>query len=403
MKKFFILKNVLMPILFMAISICSINQTSYAQIPTGGLSGQDSLFNTVFTSIPFLRINPDGRTGGMGDVGIASAPDAAALFHNSSKLAFAEKEVGLSLTYTPWLRELVDDIYIAYLSGYKKLDDLQAIGASLRFFSLGNIKFTNIQGNDEGEYNPNEFIFDVGYARKLSQNFAVGITLKYVRSDLAKGQEVGSGNIIKAASAVAADVSTYYQNDISMFGNEAKLSLGAALTNVGNKVAYTEDDTRDFIPINLGIGAGVDMDFDEHNSLLVTADINKLLVPTPDRSITDPNDPNHPRRKPLLSGMFGSFGDAPGGFSEEMKEFMFSIGMEYWYNDQFAVRLGHFNEHRHKGNRKFLAMGLGLRYSVFGLNFSYLVPVSGQNNPLQNTLRFSLTFDFDGNIKDANL
>ncbi len=382
--------------------LCSIllfGETAVAQIDIGDLGGQgdstSTCFNTVFTSIPFLRINPDGRTGGMGDVGLATAPDPASMYHNASKLAFAQKRMGLSLTYTPWLRELVNDIYIAYLSGYRKIGDNQTIGLSLRYFSLGNISFTDFSGQSMGEYRPNEFGLDLAYSRKLSDYLGIGVTLKYVRSDLAKGQRTGANNIIKAAQAVAGDVSLYYQNpDLELFGNEAKLAFGVAVTNIGNKVSYTEDKDRDFIPINLGLGASLTANFDDYNKLMIAADVNKLLVPTPDASI-DPEDPNYPRNRNLLSGMFGSFGDAPGGFKEEMQELMYSFGAEYWYNEQFAVRLGHFNEHRCKGNRKYLTLGLGLRYSVFGLNFSYIVPTSNQRNPLDNTLRFSLTFDFE--------
>jgi hypothetical protein len=369
--------------------------TLQAQLGTSDLDGR---VNTVFTSIPFLRINPDGRTGGMGDVGLATPVDPAAMYHNASKLAFAENELGFSLTYTPWLRELVNDIYVAYLSGYKKIDDLQAMGLQIRYFSLGNIQFTDINGGDAGQYSPNEFAADLGYARKLSDKFSTGITLKYVRSDLAQGQEVGSGNIIKAAQAAAADVSFFYQNKIDMFDKPATLSFGTAITNIGNKVSYTEDEVKDFIPINWGLGTGLKLELDEYSSILIAADINKLLVPTPDTTATGDF-----RNKPLLSGMFGSFSDAPGGASEELQELMYSFGLEYWYKEQFSLRLGHFNEHRLKGNRKYLTVGLGLRYSVFGLNFSYIIPTSNQRNPLDNTLRFSLTFDFDGKIKDADL
>ncbi|OWY23271.1 hypothetical protein C7N43_04420 [Sphingobacteriales bacterium UPWRP_1] len=363
---------------------------------TGQLDGR---VNTVFTSIPFLRINPDGRTGGMGDVGIATDADPAALYHNVGKLAFAPKMVGVSLTYTPWLRELVNDIYIAYVGGYYKIDELQSIGLSMRYFSLGNINFTDITGNDAGQYNPNEFAFDLGYSRRLSDKFATGITLKYIRSDLARGQEVGSGNIVKAAQAVAADIGFYYKTPLNLTPGGSTLSLGAAFTNIGNKVSYLNDDTRDFIPINMGLGSALKMNIDDHNSIMVAVDMNKLMVPTPDTLDLDGNLVPDTREKPLLSGMFGSFSDAPGGFKEELQELMFSIGAEYWYNNQFALRTGYFNEHKYKGNRKFLTVGLGLRYSVFGFNFSYLIPVSGQRNPLDNTLRFSLTFDFDGKEK----
>ncbi len=378
---------------------CLPQTTAYAQLTGNGVTGQDSTgvcVNTVFTSIPFLRINPDGRTGGMGEVGLATQADAASIYHNASKLAFAEKDLGVTLTYTPWLRNLVDDIYIAYLAGYKKIDDNQAIGLSLRYFSLGQITFTDAGGNKLQDYNPNEMAVDLAYARKLSQNLSTSITLKYARSDLARGQEVGaSGNLTRAAQAVAADIGVYYENpNLTWFGQGNKLTVGGAMTNIGNKVAYSDGGTRDFIPINLGLGAGLDTDLDEHNSLFFGFEINKLMTPTPDGT-------EDPRNRSLLNGMFGSFGDAPGGFSEEMTELMYSVGVEYWYNDQFALRAGHFNEHQCKGNRKYITLGLGLRYSVFGLNFSYIVPTSNQRNPLDNTLRFSLTFDFDGN-NEAN-
>ena len=367
-----------------------------AQVPDpGNLGGQ---VNTVFTSIPFLRINPDARTGAMGDVGLATSPDPGSMYHNASKLAFAPNDLGLGLTYTPWLRALVNDIYIAQLAGYKRINDLQTLALSMRYFSLGNIQFTGFNGEPNGQHNPNEFAFDLAYARKLSDNFSAGITLKYVRSDLANGQEVGgSGNIVKAANAVAADVSFYFEKDIQIFKKDTKVSFGTALTNIGNKVSYTEDDIKDFIPINLGMGTAFAMDIDDHNSVTLAFDMNKLLVPTPNDSIA-PDSPDSPRNKPLLSGMFGSFADAPGGFKEEMQEIMYSVGFEYWYNKLFAIRLGYFHEHANKGDRKYVTTGVGVKYSVFGLNFSYIIPASGDanTNPLNNTLRFSLLFDFDG-------
>lgn len=373
----------------MAITLLASPALLLAQTTPGEIDGR---INAVFTAIPFLRINPDARTGGMGDVGIAISTDPSAMYHNASKLAFADKEGSASLTYTPWLRQLVPDIYIAYLSGYKKIGDLQALGLSLRYFSLGELNFTTITGDPAGQYRPNELAVDLAYSRKLSDKFSAGITLKYVRSDLASGQEVGSGNIVSPANAAAADVSFYYQSELNLF-NSSTLSIGGAVTNIGNKVSYTQDDTKDFIPINLGIGTALKANFDDYNSLTFAFDINKLLVPTPD--LDDPDAAY--RDKSLLSGIFGSFGDAPGGAGEELKELMYSVGLEYWYNDQFAVRAGHYNEHSTKGNRKFVTVGVGLKYSVFGLNFSYLVPTtSQQGNPLDNTLRFSLMFDFAG-------
>lgn len=373
------------------VSLCSV-ESAFAQpqpIDPDGLSGR---VNTVFTSIPFLRINPDGRTGGMGDVGIATDPDYASIFHNSAKLAFTKKNIGFGLTYTPWLRELVNDIYIAYLGGYKKLDDLQSIGLSLRYFSLGSIQFTNLGGEITGEHRPNEFAIDLAYARKLSDNLSLGLTLKYVRSDLARNQELNqsAGNIVRAANAAAADIGFYYQNNIDFFGRDARLSLGTAISNIGNKVSYTDDAEKDFLPINWGIGSGLKVNLDDYNTIAFAFDVNKLLVPTPDTTATAEF-----RSKSLLAGMFGSFGDAPGGFKEELQELMYSVGAEYWYREQFSVRAGYFHEHQLKGNRKFVTMGVGLRYSVFGLDFSYVVPTSQKNHPLSNTLRFTLSFNFD--------
>lgn len=368
----------------------------------GSINGTDvnlSGSNTVFTAIPFLRINPDGRTGGMGEVGIATDPDASAMYHNAAKLSFANSNLSVAATYTPWLRTLVDDIFIANVSGYKKLDNNQALGLSLRYFSLGNIQFTDIKGEDAGQFNPNEFALDLAYSRRLADNFGAAITLKYVRSDLARGQEVSSGNVLRAAQAAAADVSFYYTKDLLIGGRDSRLSLGTALTNIGNKVSYGQTDQRDFIPINLGVGSNLTMAIDDYNKVSFAFDINKLMVPTPDTiNVSGNADVLDFREKPLISGMFGSFSDAPGGFGEEMRELMYSVGVEYWYNNQFAVRAGHFNENRLKGNRKYLTLGIGLRYSAFGFNFAYVVPVSSQRNPLDNTLRFSLTFDFD----DAN-
>jgi len=361
------------------------------------ITGGDCV-NTVFTAIPFLRINPDTRTGSMGDVGLAISPDAGALYHNASKLAFINKKGGVGITYTPWLRKIVPDMFIGYLNGYYKIDDLSALGGSLRYFNMGNIQFTDASGNETGQSNPNEFAFDVAYARKLSDKIGLGLTMKYVNSNLAKGQVVEQ-TTIGAAQAVAADISGYYNTDIAVKSFNSNLGIGFALSNIGNKVSYIQNDTtvvKDFLPINLGIGAAYDFKFDDYNSLMFAVDVNKLMVPTPvDTDENGNNIPDH-RDAPLLTGMFSSFGDAPGGFNEEMRELMISLGLEYWYNDLFAFRAGYFHEHATKGNRKYLTMGFGIKYNVFGLNFSYLVPVNGvANHPLENTLRFTLLFDFE--------
>jgi len=353
--------------------------------------------NTVITSIPFLRINPDGRAGGMGDVGIATAPDANSMYHNMAKLAFAEDRMGMGITYTPWLKALVNDMFIGYVSGYKKLDDLQAISTSIRYFNLGSIQFTDESGIETVQFNPHELAFDLGYSRKLSEKLSAGLTLKYVYSNLAKGQTGASGEI-NVAGAVAADLSVYYENDMVVGERDSRLRIGGAISNVGNKVSYTQDKVKDFIPINLSLGSSYTLDLDEHNSITFAAEFNKLLVPTPDTiNVIDPEAGVFDHREvSLFSGMFGSFADAPGGFSEELREITIQLGAEYWYNDQFAFRAGYFHEHASKGNRKFMTMGVGVKYEIFGLNFSYLIPTAGMGtHPLENTLRFTLFFDLD--------
>jgi hypothetical protein len=357
--------------------------------------------NTITTAVPFLSISPEARAGGMGDAGVASSPDANSIHWNPAKLAFMEKNIGFSISYTPWLRQLVNDINLSYVSGYYKIKNDQTLAASLRYFSLGSIDFTGNQGEPLGSFNPNEFAFDVAYARKLSDNFSGGIALRYVHSNLTGGITVG-GNASKAGNAVAADVSAYYKKDMTVSKKDATLALGLAITNIGSKISYTETGDKDFIPINLRFGPSLKMKLNEYNDLTFLLDINKLLVPTPP-IYSDSIDPITNEQKIIFgkssnvsvaSGIFQSFSDAPGGFSEEIKEFNLCGGMEYWYDKQFAFRAGYFFESALKGNRKYFTLGAGLRYSVFGLDFAYLIPTE-QRNPLENTLRFTLTFDFD--------
>ncbi len=372
-----------------------------------GSTGQlDGRINTINTAVPFLRIAPNARSGGMGDLGVAISPDANAIFWNSSKLAFMEQEMGFSLTYTPWLKQLVNDIYLAYLSGYKKLDDNQALGVSLRYFSLGNIVFTDITGTETGQGRPNEFAIDVAYARKLSENIGAGINLRYIFSNLASGQTVNGINI-NPGQAFAADINFYGQHDVEISDMETQLAWGVNVSNIGTKISYTDNaENRDFLPTNLGTGVAWTLNVDDFNSIMIGVDINKLLVPTPDTIDTDPSNGIFDyKEQGIISGMLTSFSDAPGGFSEELSELIYSFGVEYWYDQQFAVRAGYFLESATKGNRKFFTVGLGLRYNVFGLDFSYLVPTSNQRNPLDNTLRFSLSFDFNdlkGKTKQAD-
>lgn len=353
--------------------------------------------NTVSTAVPFLRIVADARSGAMGDVGIGLSPDPNAMHFNASKLAYAEEDFAISATYTPWLRSLgLNDVYLAYLTGYKKVDDLQAVGFSLRYFSLGSIQFTDINGEPLITGKPNEFEVAAAYSRQLTDNFSAAVTGKFIYSNLAAGQVV-NGETIEPGIAGAADFSFTYRGEIDMANAESNLTVGLAASNIGSKISYTRSLTRDFIPANLGIGAAWDIDLDDYNRLTFAADVNKLLVPTPcqgDNCDEDNNGIQDYREQSSIRGIFSSFSDAPEGFSEEMRELMYSIGVEYWYDQQFAVRAGYFSEHVQKGNRKFFTVGLGLKYNIFGLNFSYLIPTTNQRNPLDNTLRFSLLFDF---------
>jgi hypothetical protein len=363
--------------------------------------------NTITTAVPFLMIAPDARAGAMGDAGVSSKPDANSMHWNPAKFAFIDKDMGLSLNYTPWLRKLVNDINLSYLSGFKRIDDMQTVAASLVFFSLGDIQFTDETGNPQGIYRPSEFAIDVAYARKLSENFSGGIAMRYINSNLTQGQDVQS-TPTRPGRSIAADVSAYYQRELDWRRTPATLSAGINISNIGNKISYSDEITENFIPINLRFGPTLTLFIDEYNTMAFSIDINKLLVPTPpiyernpetNEPITDDDgnyviaegkDPN----RGIVSGIFGSFNDAPGGFSEEINELTYSLGMEYWYDKQFAIRGGYFHEHVNKGNRKFFTLGIGLKYNVFGLDFSYIIPIM-QRSPLEDVLRFSLIFDFD--------
>jgi hypothetical protein len=353
--------------------------------------------NTIVTSLPFLRIVADARSGAMGDAGLATSADANALQLNGSKIAFAEKDLSIGATYTPWLRALgLNDVSLTYLSGYKTLDKRQAVGMSLRYFSLGSIDFTDESGSPLGSFRPNEFEINASYARKLSDNFSAGLGLKFVHSNLANVSTQVGGNAITPVNTVAADISMTYKKPMKINERKANLTIGAAITNIGPKVTYTnaaDQKDRDFIPTNLGLGAALDMQLDDFNALTVTADVNKLMVPSPKADKSHRNVSN-------IEGMFTSFGDGDTASGEELREFMISTGVEYWYDKQFAVRAGYYYEDRTKGARQFLTLGLGLRYNIFGLNFSYLVPTSNVRNPLDNTLRFSLLFDLGSSNDD---
>lgn len=374
---------------------------TYSQITTGELTGE---INVIQSAVPFLTIAPDSRAGAMGDAGVATAPDINSQHWNPAKYVFMEGQGGAALSYTPWLRRLIPDINLAYLVGYKKLDGLQAISASLRYFSLGNIVFTDIYGTAQGQFNPNEFAIDLGYSRLFSDNFSGAIVFRFIRSDLTGGKYVGDIDS-KAGTAFASDVSFYYTDEIDLGANDGRLSFGTNISNMGNKISYTETQEPSFLPINWRLGGNLDIEVDDYNSFSFALDLNKLLVPTPP-VLNDSTGEIEYGKDPNVSvplGMFRSFFDAPGYeldngnrsvFREELSEITYSFGVEYWYRKQFAIRGGYFHENVNKGNRKYFSLGVGLKLNIFELDFAYLIPTY-QNNPLANTLRFTLGFDFD--------
>ncbi len=353
--------------------------------------------NTITTAVPFLLIAPDSRSGAMGDVGVATSPDANAMHWNPAKLAFANADMGATMSYVPWLRALVSDISLSYLAGYMRLDERQVVGLDLRYFSLGDITFTDIEGSTIGQFKPHELALGGSYARKLTDRFSLAISGRYIYSDLTGGQLAGS---IKTAAgqAFAADISGFYTTDVRISGYDMNLAFGGNISNLGNKISYTETTDGDFIPINLRLGTAIETNIDDYNSVSLAIDMNKLLVPTPPLRNTDNSVAfGKEDQVGVVSGIFQSFGDAPGGFKEEFREINYSIGSEYWYANQFAVRAGYFFEHATKGGRKFFTFGSGVKYSSFVLDFSYLMNATrdaGGTNPLANTMRFSMTWNF---------
>lgn len=361
------------------------------------LLGADSARNPITTAVPFLTITPDARAGGMGDAGVATSPDQNSAHWNPAKLAFIEGDRGFSLSYSPWLSKIINDMSLTYLSGFYKIDREQTVSAALRYFNLGEIIFTTTpHQSDQTPFNPREFALSGTYSRMLTEDLSLGVTGKFIHSNLT-GSFTSGTTEVQPGNSVAADLGIYFNRDVIFNGNNTHIAFGASITNIGSKVTYASDDDKDFIPTNLRLGGAFTSSLDPYNTLTFALDFNKLMVPTP--PIRDNNgriimgeDPD----RPLLGGMFGSFNDAPYGYQEELKEVTVSAGTEYWYNDTFAARLGYFYEHKDKGNRKYLTLGLGFRYQVFGIDFAYLVPQE-QEHPLAETLRFTLLFKFDKN------
>jgi hypothetical protein len=365
------------------------------------LAGNSVLFsqgseelNAIQTVVPFLSIAPDSRAGAIGDAGVATSPDAYSMHWNPAKFAFIDGQSGVGISYAPWLRNLVPDINIAYLAGYLRLDSKQVLSASLLYSSLGDVPFTDDFGNLERTFNPNEFSIDAAYSRLFADHFSGSIAFRFIYSNLTGGSYSG-GVATQPGISFAADISGYYQKKISIFDKDGQVSAGLNFSNIGTKMSYSDSQTSDFIPMNMRVGSALTVKLDKFNSLTGTIDLNKLLVPTPpiynaDGEIVDGKDPN----VSVPVAIFQSFYDAPGGLSEELHEIMYSAGLEYWYNNQFALRGGFFHEHETKGNRQYFTAGAGFRLKIFTFDFSYLMPLT-QNNPLAHTLRFSLSFEFN--------
>lgn len=368
------------------------------------LAAQDKkdMFNPVNTSVTSQTIAPDARAAGLGDAGAATDPDMVSQYWNPAKYPFTISRAGVALNYTPWLRQLVSDMDLAYLAGYYRIGDYSAVSASLRYFSLGEVFLsTGESGGDNMTINPYEMSMDVAYSLMLSEKFSIAAAVRWIYSDLTYDytQDTSPG------SAFAVDLAAYYQNYLNIGSRECQLGLGLNISNIGSKISFGGDNNSEFIPTNLRLGASLMVPIDEYNRFTITADANKLLVPTYPKQNEGESTEDYQQRVQKdyydvssISGIFKSFGDAPGGFKEELQEIQWSVGAEYIYHDQFAVRAGYHNESENKGNRKYFTVGAGFKMSVFSLDAAYVI-ATAKSNPLDQTLRFTLSFDMDG-IKD---
>ena len=413
------------------IGALAVSQMNYGQNQqsVGTVTGAEQV-NSITTAVPFMTIAPDSRHGALGDAGAATSADVYSMYWNPAKMVKNEEDFGMAVSYTPWLRNLVSDISLSHLTGFYKIDDMNAIGVSFRYFTLGDIQFTDEFGNDIQQFRPNEWSIGAGYSRVLSDRLTGGINLKFIYSNLTGGTDVQSAQT-KAGLAAATDISVYYENDdLNLNGTDATLAFGAVISNIGNKISYSNLDEQDFLPTNLRLGSRMTLHLDDYNDISVNFDVNKLLVPSPPIYDNGEVIAGMSPDRSVANAMFTSFYDAPGNpytdsngeyvtgpdgkaevedgsvLREELREIYLGVGAEYWYNKLFAARVGYFTEHELKGNRKFLTFGLGLKYNAIGIDMSYLVPfyVGDQrtitNSPLQNTLRFSLTFNFNNNGGD---
>ena len=400
--------------LFFVFTFFSVESISiFSQGSSSILSGQDTSRRPIITAVPFLLISPDSRSAAMGETGVATSPDINSVHWNNAKLSFLEKDYGFSVSYVPWLGNIVDDMSISYLSGYYKLDDIQSFGLNLKYFDLGEIQLTDNQGLSLGIENPKELSSSITYSRRLTENLGIGSTFRYIWSNLSGS--ISGYSDAKSGSSFSVDIGFYYKNDISINGKESIISFGSHISNIGGKITYGSVSNLDFIPVNFRIGSSLKTYFDQYNSLTFALDFNKLLVPSPPIYETDDQgdyviDPitNKPKilkgkdpNRSVLSGIFSSFSDAPNGFREELNEITISSGLEYLYKDLFALRFGYFHENNDKGARRFITMGAGIIYNNFSVDFSYISTVE-QNHPLAETMRFSVAFLFDKIEEEIN-
>ena len=385
----------------------------FSQSSSSILSGQDTARRPIITAVPFLLISPDSRSSAMGETGVATSPDINSVHWNNAKLSFLEKDYGFSVSYVPWLGNIVDDMSISYLSGYYKLDDIQSFGLNLKYFDLGEIQLTDNQGITLGIENPKELSSSITYSRRLTENIGIGSSFRYIWSNLSGS--ISGYSDAKSGSSFSVDIGFYYKNDITINGKDATISFGSHISNIGGKITYGSVSNLDFIPVNFRVGSSLKTYLDQYNSLTFALDFNKLLVPSPpiyeiDEKgdyVIDPitnkpkilkgKDPN----RSVLSGIFSSFTDAPGGFREELNEITISSGLEYLYKDLLALRFGYFHENNDKGARKFITMGAGLLYNNFAVDFSYISTIE-QNHPLAETMRFSIAFLFNKTDEELN-
>ena len=371
----------------------------FSCVLTASAQDKKDMFNPERTSVTSQSIAPDARAGGMGDIGAATDPDVASQYWNPAKYPFTISRAGVSLNYTPWLRQLVNDIDLAYLVGYYRIGDYSAVSGSLRYFSLGEVMTS--ESDDAMTINPYEMSIDVAYSLMLSEHFSLGAAVRWIYSDLSDKYSDDT----KPGSAFAADLSCYYQNYLNIGSRECQLGLGLNISNIGSKITMGTDDRSEFLPTNMRLGASLMVPIDEYNRFTIAADSNKLLVPTYPQKETDESNEDYQNRLQKdyydvssISGIFKSFGDAPNGFKEELQEISWSVGAEYVYNDKFSLRAGYHHESENKGNRKYFTVGAGFKMSAFSLDAGYVI-ATAKSNPLDQTLRFSLSFDLDG-IKD---